>query len=518
MNHPAGRVLVVDDNESTRFVFGSWLRRAGFTVQEASTGAEGIEAFGSGLFDLVILDVNLPDMLGFDVSARIKADPATSAVPVLHVSATAIETTDKSAGLRRGADAYLVEPLEREELLATVDALLRYSRARRQAETLARRLGWLHTTTLELNAATDAESLVRIAVTAAANLHGSHAVAAVPTDGGGVVGAASPSLPAMHAALSREDLQMLPKTPEAVIARVLPGYSPTGTALRVLLATGRTDRVAGMVIIEQWGDEADGLGPLIEQLAQAMVVAADNLRLLAREHAIAVTLQHSLLPTIPAIEWLDVAVRYVASTAQVEVGGDFYEVLPLDEYRVALAIGDVQGHSLRAAIVMSTLRNSLNAYLLEGRSPGDALDLLNRVFMQLNPEMIATVCCLILHRDGTAVIANAGHLPPVVISEGRAKALPTGGPLLGVEREPAETTLVLSAGSAIVLFTDGLVERRDKAIDIGLANVLDAIDATGPNVEAICDRLLTEVGPGPATRDDVAVLAVRLRPPVAPLD
>jgi DNA-binding response OmpR family regulator len=161
-------VLLVDDNETTRYVFGRWLRRAGFEVIEASTGAEAMDVLATTMPELAVLDVNLPDASGFDLLEHIKVRDAS--VPVVHVSATFIETTDRSAGLQRGADAYLVEPVEREELLATVVALLRYSTARRAAERLSAQLTMLHAGSVDMHGASTVEELTAVSARAAARL------------------------------------------------------------------------------------------------------------------------------------------------------------------------------------------------------------------------------------------------------------------------------------------------------------------------------------------------------------
>lgn len=112
-------ILVVDDTAASRYISGSWLRRSGHRVIEAATGTEALAALAATEVDLVLLDVGLPDMSGFDVCERIKSDPAL-ARPVIHLSATAIRGADRAQGLTRGADAYLTEPVEPDELLATV--------------------------------------------------------------------------------------------------------------------------------------------------------------------------------------------------------------------------------------------------------------------------------------------------------------------------------------------------------------------------------------------------------------
>ncbi|NKY41345.1 response regulator transcription factor, partial [Cellulomonas septica] len=150
MTDVTARVLVVDDTEAHRYVMASWLRRAGYQVTEAATGRAALDAAAG--HDAVVLDVNLPDMSGFDVCQVIKADPAT-AVPVVHVSATSIDARARTSGLERGADAYLIEPLDRDEFLATVAGLCRSHRARRGITEHARRLADLTAAVVPLGAA-----------------------------------------------------------------------------------------------------------------------------------------------------------------------------------------------------------------------------------------------------------------------------------------------------------------------------------------------------------------------------
>lgn len=126
-------ILTVDDNEALRYSVVRSLRDAGYQVIEAKTGAEAL-ARASELPDLITLDVNLPDMNGFQVCRKIKADPATTHIPILHVSSTFVDPQSRVKGLEGGADAYLAEPIDRAELVATVGALLRL----KQAETAAR--------------------------------------------------------------------------------------------------------------------------------------------------------------------------------------------------------------------------------------------------------------------------------------------------------------------------------------------------------------------------------------------
>ncbi|MEH2284851.1 MAG: response regulator [Nostoc sp.] len=138
MSEPRLTILHVDDNEANRYIVTRILQNAGFTVVEAATGATGLKAAVEHQPALVILDVKLPDISGFEVCRQIKANPETAFIPVLHLSASFIQSQDKAEGLDSGADAYLVQPVEPIELLATVRSLLRIRRAEEAALSSAR--------------------------------------------------------------------------------------------------------------------------------------------------------------------------------------------------------------------------------------------------------------------------------------------------------------------------------------------------------------------------------------------
>src|SRR5256885_13932713 len=167
-------VLLVDDDEAKRYLMRTWLHRAGHTVIEAGTGREALERAASA--ELILLDVNLPDMLGYEVCRQIKADPATAAIPVIQISATAVQVSDRARGLTQGADAYLTDPNEPEELLAVVLAALRYSRARQRAERTASLLTALTEVALDISAASTFDGLARAAAAGAARIFAAQAV------------------------------------------------------------------------------------------------------------------------------------------------------------------------------------------------------------------------------------------------------------------------------------------------------------------------------------------------------
>ena len=151
-------VLVVDDTPAHRYVMASWLRRAGFGVVEAGTGRDAL-AHATTPVDAVVLDVNLPDLSGREVCRILKSDPATAHLPVLHVSATDVDAAARTAGLEGGADAYLPEPLDRDEFLATISALCRCVDAQRGAGRTARRLEALTDALVPLHEARSPEAV-----------------------------------------------------------------------------------------------------------------------------------------------------------------------------------------------------------------------------------------------------------------------------------------------------------------------------------------------------------------------
>src|ERR1700722_14467749 len=161
MTEAPGTLLLVDDDEAKRYLLGTWLRRAGHAVTESETGRDALGRLDG--IGLVLLDVNLPDTSGYEVCRLIKGGRRTAAIPESQVSATAVEVADRAHGLAQGADAYLIEPTEPAELLATVTAALRYYRAQQRAERPASRRAALARATLDINAAETFDGLAAAA-------------------------------------------------------------------------------------------------------------------------------------------------------------------------------------------------------------------------------------------------------------------------------------------------------------------------------------------------------------------
>ncbi len=258
-------------------------------------------------------------------------------------------------------------------------------------------------------------------------------------------------------------------------------------------------------------------------LASQVAVAIERAALADVRGAIADTLQHSLLPrSLPVLERLSVAARYVPGVEGTRAGGDWYDVLPREDGRVALAVGDVVGEGAPAAAVMGQLRSALAAFLLEGHEPARALDLLDRFARSVDGASVSTVTCLLLDPETGALLhAHAGHPPPLVLDDTGAAYLTGGaGPALALPRRAAheQATTLLRPGSTLLLYTDGLVERRHASLDEGMQHLADvAAAARGAGVDGLLDSVLRQlVEEGPS--DDVAVVAARLVPPPLELD
>jgi serine phosphatase RsbU (regulator of sigma subunit)/anti-sigma regulatory factor (Ser/Thr protein kinase) len=238
----------------------------------------------------------------------------------------------------------------------------------------------------------------------------------------------------------------------------------------------------------------------------------------AEAEAIASTLQRHLLPDrLPEVPALALAARYRPSERAAQVGGDWYDAIVLPGGRVGLAIGDAVGHGVRAATVMGELRAALRAYAMtEPESPGAALTRLNALVAHTHGrEMVATLLYMVLDVDGGhARFASAGHPPPLLMdADGATRFLehPPAPPLGVAERSGYESwETELSPGATVLLYTDGLVERRGEAIDVGLERLREAL-GTGPAaLEDLCSHILARAPGGTGRQDDTALLAARL--------
>ncbi|MEV5019445.1 SpoIIE family protein phosphatase [Streptomyces sp. NPDC053780] len=234
----------------------------------------------------------------------------------------------------------------------------------------------------------------------------------------------------------------------------------------------------------------------------------------ARQRKTAVTLQRSLLPQeLEEPDDLRVAATYHPGGTEAAVGGDWYDVITLGGGRTALVIGDVMGRGVRAAAVMGQLRTAVRAYARLDLPPHEVLQLLDGLATEIDANQIAT-CVYAIHdpNEGRLVYASAGHLPILVRDENgtvqRADE-PTGPPLGTGGWVHTSGSISLTPGSTAVLYTDGLVERRDEDLDEGIAALERALSGATGTPQVICDRLVRSAGVTPDHDDDVAVLVLQ---------
>lgn len=272
------------------------------------------------------------------------------------------------------------------------------------------------------------------------------------------------------------------------------------------LTAGFTEREKGMAA--ELFARARELHHLNEELRQAH----------ARERQVAVTLQEAML-SAPDLDHHteNIAVRYLPASTSLNVCGDWYDVVDLPPDRYSAAVGDVVGHGLHAAAVMGMLRSALSAVIRTTPSPAQALEVLGLYARSLDGATAATaVKVLIDTRSRLIIYSNAGHPPPVLLhSDGTCELLDQAtDPPLGAREHHVprpQAGLGYTVGDTLVLYTDGLIERRDEDIDAGLgrlAAALAQVSSLAP--DQLADELLNRLGVARGAPDDIALIVIRL--------
>ena len=260
---------------------------------------------------------------------------------------------------------------------------------------------------------------------------------------------------------------------------------------------------------------------LLQLAADHAAVAIDNARLYEQTQSIAEALQRSLLPKqLPSSSAASVAARYLPAQRGMEIGGDWYDAVELQDGRLALTIGDVVGHGIESAAAMGKFRHALRGFALEGHGPSSAIGHLRRV---VEEEDMATLLYLLFDPATlSARFLSAGHPPPLVVGpdgtptylkEGRTT--PLGAPA-DASSEDAEVEIEIEPGSLIVLYTDGLVERRGLSIDVGLERLADVATAAQGTVEEQLSTIIAELVGRGRRNDDVALIALKVPAANAP--
>ncbi len=254
------------------------------------------------------------------------------------------------------------------------------------------------------------------------------------------------------------------------------------------------------------------------EFASRAAIFIDNARRYSRERATALTLQRSLLPTgLSAPSSVEVRHRYLPGSKMIEVGGDWYESIALPGGRVALVVGDVAGHGVRAAVTMGRLRTAIRTLARLELPPAETLQQLDELMHELGvrePHFATCVYGVFDAVSGSLEVASAGHLPPLLVSpDGSSQFLDVSpSPPLGIGSGPVQTRVFkIKDGSLLVLYTDGLVERRSADIDEGLTRLQETFGpgSASRSLEDLCKATLAGVY-ADHQRDDIAVLVARL--------
>ncbi|WP_405528001.1 SpoIIE family protein phosphatase [Streptomyces avidinii] len=302
--------------------------------------------------------------------------------------------------------------------------------------------------------------------------------------------------------------------------------SPRAEALRTYLATLGSARlvplvargtVLGAVAVTRTRerepfDEQDYV--LVDELVARAALNIDNARMYTLQRQAALTLQRSLTNSaLPEVPGLELTGRYLPASDH-DVGGDWFDAIPLPGGRTGLVIGDVMGHGIHAAAVMGQLRTAVRTLARHDVPPAQLLSSLDAVVADLGDDEMAT-CVYAVHdaASGVCVIARAGHPPPAVVTpDGNITFLdgPPGTPLGAGGQDFRTEEVRLPPGSLLVLYTDGLIEARDRDLDEGMEQLAGALRHVEQPLEELCRGILRQLLPS-AQQDDVAVLLARTR-------
>jgi hypothetical protein len=267
------------------------------------------------------------------------------------------------------------------------------------------------------------------------------------------------------------------------------------------------------------GDEPDTLRTVVEVVARRAGSAIDNARMYAREHRLAETLQRAMLPEQADVAGLDVWTYYAPNAEHAQVGGDWYDVLQISPDLVGLVIGDVVGHDVEAAATMGQLRSVVRSYAFELSTPSRVLERVDQLVAGMGIPRSASMVYASLKREEepdvwTVGYSRAGHLPPLLLRAGQVIKLDEGGgALVGFgSRERTTGEAHLQPGDTLLFYTDGLIERRDRSLRLGLEALLETASAiTARDAAGVGEELLSRLADAP--EDDVAIVVVRIPDP-----
>ena len=551
------KILLVDDHNENLVALEAVLEPLGHTLLRATSGEDALKHLLVHDVALILLDVRMPGMDGFETATQIKERERTAEIPIIFLTAYSKQTADAMQGFSTGAVDYVTKPFDPGLLRAKVEVFVELyqkteqlrrhgevlaSRLDQRFETEARNLRKLAEAAVVINSTLSLREILRVINESAREVIGAHAAETTITSARDVhgddhsrsvsdkyAGRAEVDRPGDVAGLYRvvwernEPVRMTKKEIAAAFAALgIHGVEPGHPMLEGWLAaplTGRTGRPLGIIQVADKieGEFCEGDEVVLVQLAQLAAVAIENAERYEHEHRIAETLQRSLLPdALPTLEGVEVDASYRPGSVGTQVGGDWYDVFALDDRRVAIAVGDVIGRGTRAAAVMGQLRTAIRAYAVHGLSPTDLMAGLDRLLQDLSGSAMATAVFAVLDREtGVLEAVHAGHPPPLLAGVGApARFLDVDANVpLGVQGTPEFRAQLfeLAPGSLVAFFTDGLVESLTLPIQDGMERLRQVVEASlGPGpLTGLAARIIAAMVPDRA-QDDIALLLARL--------
>jgi serine phosphatase RsbU (regulator of sigma subunit)/CheY-like chemotaxis protein/anti-sigma regulatory factor (Ser/Thr protein kinase) len=533
-------ILLVDDHRESLAALNAVLEPLSERLVSAESGEEALRALLREEFAVILLDVRMADLDGFETARIIRSRPGTRHIPIIFLTAQASDVEEIALAYATGAVDYVIKPFEPEILRAKVAVFVelyrergervRQSHARAKAEAVARTVRTLQILSDAAMSHLELDGLVSELVDRATTLLEADGAALLLRDelGEGVQVGASRGLPlplidgrsvlfgqGTLGRLAAERQPALLRGPELTVDE--PGGGGVSSLLVVPLSVG--EELVGLLLLgcvdERRFDNGDL--ELLTLAADRMATAIDHVQRFADSRQLVETLQRSLLPEqLPRHPSIELAARYLPSGVTPQIGGDWYDAVALDHDRTAVMIGDVVGHGVRAATTMSELRGALRAFAIEGHGPSAALQQLDRVVhATMGHGMVATALFLVIDAErGLVTLARAGHPPPALrAADGSVRFLETETTLpVGIDHRarPAEAQYPIAPGETLLLFTDGLVESRREPIDVSFERLLGAFADAPDDVDQICEHVLNHTLPDGGRRDDVALLVVRL--------
>jgi CheY-like chemotaxis protein/anti-sigma regulatory factor (Ser/Thr protein kinase) len=539
-SRPPVSILLVDDEERSLRTLEHVLEPLGQNLVSARSGEEALRWLLREDFALILLDMTMPGLDGLQTARYISSRSRTRHLPIIFLTAHAHAHEQVSGAHAAGAVDYVAKPFEPDLLRSKVSVFielhhtraehLQEARARAEAEGIASTVSRLQSISDAALAHLELAELLPELLRRAARVFSADGAGLLLVDGeelrltvlagdevdrvpaGETVGGLAALLEEAMAGATVNIAELPDGTPlpgrlrEAGLQSLVAAPLSSVGDLRGVLFLGSREpgRFSGEDLVVL------GLG------AERAGVAIEHARSYEHERGLVELLQEHLLPDrLPEVAGLQLAGRYRPSERLAAVGGDWYDAIRLPDGSLGLVIGDVVGHGIAAAAMMAELRAAVRAYAIQRPdSPAAAVAELNRLVAATHSRMVATLLYLVVDAEGGGVrFANAGHPPPLLVEPaggGRYLQHRPAAPLGVADRtDYRDFEARLPPGGTLLLYTDGLVERRGEAIDIGLRRLLAALDDGPAEVEELCAHLLDRADEGAALQDDTAIVAVR---------